>query len=93
MSVVCVNVANCLATTQEIRVNVMNKDQHWVFDPSQKHYIVAKQLMTTGTIASNRHTGKDYWKNQQLNLANKTYAKLMNGKKYEDHPRARNRSE
>ena len=56
----------------------MSKDQHWVFDPSQKHYIVAKQL------ATNRHTGKDYWKNQQLDIANKTYAKLMNGKKYEN---------
>ncbi len=56
----------------------MNKDQHWVFDPSQRHYV------QRGSTVSNRHTGKDYWKNQQLNTANKTYSELMNGKKYED---------
>ena len=47
-----------------------------------------------GSIVNNYSTGnKSYWKNLNLDKANKLYAKLMKGKKYEDDPRARLRSE
>jgi hypothetical protein len=40
-------------------------------------------------ISSNYSTGnKSYWKCINLDRSNKLYAKLMNGKKYEDDPRA-----
>lgn len=44
-------------------------------------------------IANNYSTGnKSYWKALNLNKANKIYNKLMNGKRYEDDPRARSSS-
>ena len=42
-----------------------------------------------GNTPGNWFTGKDYWKYQQLDVANAMYAKAMKGKKYEDDPRAR----
>ena len=60
------------------------------------HTLVAKQLAPNpnnynGTTPSSWSTGKDYWKYQQLDRANKLYAKLMNGRKYEDKHLARSK--